>query len=171
MRVSLADIHTAPDDPAPKLALAAQLAEWADPRGELIRAQEAFRRHPADRAAGDLCLGLAARILHSIPDRHRVLDRLYGLLEMRYLVTLEADCAQRVLWLFEAARPGDDRPRRAIQAARRARPDRSGFRPCTPRGRSRGRRRAGPGETWPSRRGRRRLPPPCSGRTSAASIH
>lgn len=30
-----------------------------------------------------------------------------------------ADCAERVLHLFEAARPGDNRPRLAIEAARR----------------------------------------------------
>jgi hypothetical protein len=118
MQVSLADIHADPESPTLKLSYAAQFADWSDPRGELIRAQEAFRHNPKDSEAGNLCLRLAAQILHSVPNRYRVLDRLCELLEDRYLVMFGADCAERALWLFEATRPGDDRPRRAIQAAR-----------------------------------------------------
>ncbi len=36
----------------------------------------------------------------------------------RLLATWAADCAEHVLPLFEAARPGDERPRRGIDAAR-----------------------------------------------------
>jgi hypothetical protein len=36
----------------------------------------------------------------------------------RHLATWAADCAEHVLPLFEAARPDDDRPRRAIERAR-----------------------------------------------------
>ena len=36
----------------------------------------------------------------------------------RRLAVWAADCAEHVLGLFEAARPGDDRPRRAIELAR-----------------------------------------------------
>jgi hypothetical protein len=36
----------------------------------------------------------------------------------RLLALWAADCAQHVLHLFEEARPGDDRPRRAIEQAR-----------------------------------------------------
>lgn len=36
----------------------------------------------------------------------------------RLLATWAADCAEHVLPLFEAARPGDERPRRGIEAAR-----------------------------------------------------
>lgn len=38
--------------------------------------------------------------------------------ERRVVAKWAADCAERVLWLFEAAAPGDDRPRRAIERAR-----------------------------------------------------
>jgi len=36
----------------------------------------------------------------------------------RLLAVWAADCAEHVLHFFEAARPGDDRPRRAIELAR-----------------------------------------------------
>jgi len=36
----------------------------------------------------------------------------------RFLAIWAADCAQHVLHLFEQARPGDDRPRRAIELGR-----------------------------------------------------
>jgi hypothetical protein len=36
----------------------------------------------------------------------------------RLLATWAADCAERVLPLFEQKRPGDDRPRKAIEACR-----------------------------------------------------
>ena len=48
-----------------------------------------------------------ARLLHRI-----------GHLNARALRHFAADCAERVLPIFEKARPGDDRPRKAIQAAR-----------------------------------------------------
>jgi hypothetical protein len=38
--------------------------------------------------------------------------------EHRALARWAADCAERVLELYERDRPGDDRPRRAVQAAR-----------------------------------------------------
>src|SRR5450830_400410 len=38
--------------------------------------------------------------------------------DQRSLAPWAADCAEHVLGLFEAARPGDDRPRRAVDAAR-----------------------------------------------------
>jgi hypothetical protein len=38
--------------------------------------------------------------------------------EHRALARWAADCAEHVLLLFEQAYPGDDRPRRAVQAAR-----------------------------------------------------
>ena len=38
--------------------------------------------------------------------------------DQRSLALWAADCAEHVLGLFEAARPGDDRPRRAVDAAR-----------------------------------------------------
>ena len=48
-----------------------------------------------------------ARLLHRI-----------GHLNARALRHFAADCAERVLPIFEKARPGDDRPRKAIQAVR-----------------------------------------------------
>lgn len=38
--------------------------------------------------------------------------------DRRLIAAWGADCAERVLWLFEAARPGDDRPRAAIARTR-----------------------------------------------------
>ena len=47
----------------------------------------------------------------------RLVDKV-GSLDDRKLRLFAADCAERVLPLFEAKRPGDDRPRKAIEAAR-----------------------------------------------------
>lgn len=42
----------------------------------------------------------------------------YSLADQRAMATWALDCAERVLALFEAARPNDDRPRAAIAAGR-----------------------------------------------------
>lgn len=42
----------------------------------------------------------------------------YGRDDQRVMATCALDCAERVLARFEAARPNDDRPRRAIAAGR-----------------------------------------------------
>ncbi len=54
-------------------------------------------------------------------DRRLVTARRGGTLrdaDHRLLAAWAADCAQRVLSFFERARPGDDRPRRAVERAR-----------------------------------------------------
>jgi hypothetical protein len=45
--------------------------------------------------------------------------RKYDLQDQRLLASWAADCAERVLPLFEDSYPGDDRPRRAIEACRK----------------------------------------------------
>ena len=50
--------------------------------------------------------------------REARLTRFVGSLDSRQLRHFAADCAERVLPIFEKARPGDDRPRKAIRAAR-----------------------------------------------------
>ena len=50
--------------------------------------------------------------------REARLVRLVGELDARALLHFAADCAEHVLPLFETARPGDDRPWKAIRAAR-----------------------------------------------------
>jgi hypothetical protein len=42
----------------------------------------------------------------------------YGTQDQRLMATWAADCAERVLPFFEKAYPGDDRPRRALEACR-----------------------------------------------------
>ncbi len=48
----------------------------------------------------------------------RVIYKKYARSKQRILATWAADCAERVLPLFEAARPDDDRPRKAIERCR-----------------------------------------------------
>ena len=55
---------------------------------------------------------------NKIAFRQARLLRRVGHLDARGLRLLAADYAERVLPIFERARPGDDRPRKAIQAAR-----------------------------------------------------
>lgn len=50
--------------------------------------------------------------------RRARLVREAAVIDDRVLRTFAAACAERVLHIFEAARPGDDRPRLAIEAAR-----------------------------------------------------
>lgn len=60
-------------------------------------------------------------ILPKIRDRRFITLRRGGTLtddDHRLLAIWAADCAEHVLHLFERARPGDDRPRRAIELAR-----------------------------------------------------
>jgi hypothetical protein len=57
--------------------------------------------------ANDKVVGRRARLLRKIDAWDDRTARLFA-----------ADCAERVLPIFEKERPGDDRPRRAIQAAR-----------------------------------------------------
>jgi hypothetical protein len=115
----LADIHADPENFSLKLAYAEGLFDlWGDPRGQLIQAQEGFRLSPEDQEANTGCLAIAAHILGAEAKEHVIMDRLWLLLSERYHRSFEADCAQRVLWVFEAARPRDTRPRLAIQGCR-----------------------------------------------------
>jgi predicted DNA-binding protein (UPF0251 family) len=60
-------------------------------------------------------------ILPKIRDKRFITIRRGGILtddDHRMLALWAAECAEHVLHLFEAARPDDDRPRRAIEAAR-----------------------------------------------------
>src|SRR5215210_9099790 len=60
-------------------------------------------------------------IFADVPDPRLVTIRRGGTLEdsdHHLLAVWAADCAQHVLHLFEQVRPGDDRPRRAIELAR-----------------------------------------------------
>lgn len=118
--VYLADVHAAPTDPAVKLAYADWLYnQWGLPRGELIAAQEAARQAPGDQVASDRRCEIAAKILACGSSPLELLGRLWELLEERALRMFEADCAERVLAIFEAACPGDTRPRRAVEACRK----------------------------------------------------
>jgi uncharacterized protein (TIGR02996 family) len=118
MQAFLADIHARPEDPAPKLAYADWWDEYDDPRAELIRAREALRQDSASRETLARCLNAAADILGSRAERDAVSASLRSLLELRALITHEADCAARVLCVYERKKPEDDRPRRAVEACR-----------------------------------------------------
>jgi hypothetical protein len=48
----------------------------------------------------------------------RIIDELARRTEQKTLALWAADCAERILPYFEEKRPGDDRPRKAIEAAR-----------------------------------------------------
>jgi hypothetical protein len=60
----------------------------------------------AERIDDDKIVGRRARLLHETGWNERS-ARLFA-----------ADCAERVLPIFERERPGDDRPRKAVEAAR-----------------------------------------------------
>jgi uncharacterized protein (TIGR02996 family) len=118
MQAYLANIHAQPDDLAPKLAYADWWAQSVDPRADLIRARENLRQHPDNPDALTRCLTAAGNVLGSAAERRAVRADLSSLLEVRTQVIHEADCAARVLCVFERGRPGDDRPRRAVEATR-----------------------------------------------------
>src|SRR4051812_47190476 len=118
MQAFLADIHARPEDPAPKLAYAGWWDQFADPRAGLIRAREALRPDAANPGAVARCLRAAADILGARAERDAVSVSLRSVLELRALIMHEADCATRVLCVYERKKPGDDRPRRAAEACR-----------------------------------------------------
>jgi uncharacterized protein (TIGR02996 family) len=116
MKAYLVDIHARPEDSGPKLAY----ADWwdPDPRSDLIRAREALRQGPDNREALARCLNAAADILGVDAERDRVAEYLRSILEVRALLCHEADCAARVLCVYERWRAADHRPRRAVEACR-----------------------------------------------------
>ena len=62
-----------------------------------------------------------AMIFSDVPDPRLVTIRRGGTLtdaDHHLLAVWAADCAEHVLHYFEQARPGDDRPRRAVELAR-----------------------------------------------------
>jgi uncharacterized protein (TIGR02996 family) len=118
MQAFLANIHAHPDDPGPKLVYATWWDESVNPRAQLIRTREACRQAPADREALARCLNAAADILGVEAERDRIAAYLQDILELRALLVHEADCAARVLCVYEREKQGDVRPRQAIDACR-----------------------------------------------------
>ena len=118
MQAFLADIHGHPEDPKLKLAYADWWDQFDDPRAKLICAREALRQEAANPEALARCLGAAADILGTDAERLAVSESLRSILELRTLIVHEADCAARVLCVYERKRPGDKRPRRAVEACR-----------------------------------------------------
>jgi hypothetical protein len=103
------------------------LEESGDPRAQLIRAREAFRNSAQDRRVVDQFLQAVIEYVVTTNERLKrkrkwrpieLMGELYGQLDERGMRAFETDCAERVLPIFEAAQPGDRRPREAIQASR-----------------------------------------------------
>ncbi|MEK6236704.1 MAG: TIGR02996 domain-containing protein, partial [Planctomycetales bacterium] len=107
-----AEIAAAPDDEAPKLLFADWLEERGDPRADFIRA--------AVRGAEHLDLRRAMGVKLSIHPEQLIRD---AGLPSNLRCAFAADCAERVLPLFEENFPDDDRLRQAIEAARSESPN------------------------------------------------
>ncbi len=119
MKAFLANIHREPENAGHKLAYAEWYDESLNSRAGLIRAREAFRQDPNNAEAMARCLKIAAsEILGAEVTRIGISSLLSDLLEERALRMHEADCAQRVLCVFERKKPADNRPRTAIEACR-----------------------------------------------------
>ena len=117
--IQLFDIHNSPEDASLKLEYADwEFGHWSDPRGELIRAQEAFRKNRHDSSASAESLIIASRILRTDANPSALEGRLCELLEERYLRAYSTDCANRVLSLVEAEIAEDIRPGLALKASR-----------------------------------------------------
>jgi uncharacterized protein (TIGR02996 family) len=123
----VAAIRAAPDDQAVKLAYADWLQQRGDPRANVIRSQESHRNCFGDRAAANRFLAAVGEYIAALkPGARRarvwqpseLLEDLSARLDDRGVRTFETDCAERVLPIFEAAHPNDDRPRAAVRACR-----------------------------------------------------
>ncbi|MEK6238884.1 MAG: TIGR02996 domain-containing protein [Planctomycetales bacterium] len=111
----LADIAAHPDDDAPKLVYADWLEERGDKRADFIRlVVEGVNGREATEE--ELCeaVGLPWRD-NDFKSTIRSAD-----LSRELWPWFAADCAERALPVFEKAFPGDERPRKAVEAVRTA---------------------------------------------------
>ncbi|MEK6236886.1 MAG: TIGR02996 domain-containing protein, partial [Planctomycetales bacterium] len=104
----LAEVFAHPNDDAPKLVYADWLEERGDKRADFIRL--VVEGEPTDEE-----ISQAAELEWSGHYRRTVKS---ADLPREFWPLFAADCAERVLPLFEAVYPDDDRPRKAIEAAR-----------------------------------------------------
>lgn len=107
----LSDIASMPFDPAPRLLYADWLEEHGDSRAEFLRLSP-------DAEPKAICA--AAKI--EWQDDVSLAIKTCGLPKNLFPL-FAADCAERVLSIFEERYPTDDRPRKAIEAARSREPN------------------------------------------------
>ncbi len=106
-------IHSQAGEPTPKLIYADWLEEQGDDRSELVRWRERVRAEPELEDQFLACV----RKVFGVQGAN-VLQGLMNQASPEVQLAFVADCAERVLPLYEMHHPGDRRPRDAVQAIR-----------------------------------------------------